>query len=496
MLQHWFGMIPFFGEALMSSAYLFGLFLALLLGERWESICPGQAMDALALALILTGLASVAIQCMQWLEVRNQWLSDAGMINWQIWINESVGARPYANLGQPNQLATLLLWSLLGSAWYVQRRRIGVVVGVLLALYLLFGLALTQSRTGWLGALAILAAVWFWAYLWRSRWVPITVTSLCICFAAMALLLILKADLSIPIGEWTPEQKSRIETGIRPAAWKMFADAALARPWFGYGWDQTSVAFLEVAQRHPPLQSLFSYSHNLFLDLALWCGIPLALLLILTLCTWVIRLVRQVKSGETLIKVLFIAVIGIHAMLEFPLYYAFFLLPVGMIAGTLSGELRRLSYLQSSRATLLSFAVVATILYGLIVKDYLTEVEPNFQAMRFESARIGALPIAEPPDVIVLTHVREWLRLARFQPRAGMLESEVEWVRDVANKYPMPDSLYKIAETYALNGQPDQASIWLSKAHRVCSESNWAVLEASWRRAAKIDPRLAMVKLP
>ena len=50
------------------------------------------------------------------------------------------GGRVIANLGQPNQLATLLLWGVLAFWWAYLHQRIGAAVAVLAVAFLLLGL--------------------------------------------------------------------------------------------------------------------------------------------------------------------------------------------------------------------------------------------------------------------------------------------------------------------------------------------------------------------
>ncbi len=497
ILQHLFGLLPFIGEAWMATAYLLGLLLALHTGALWEASSPGQAMDALALSLGVAGVLSVGIQLMQWLNVGNLWLSGDGGIGWRVWIVDFAGGRPYANLSQPNMLGTLLLWSVLSAAWGVYRRIFGVATGVMLALFLLFGVALTQSRTAWLGVATLVAASWYWPRSWSSRWTPVVVSMLGAFFAIVTVLLVLGVDGAYQLGAWEMES-SRVEAGLRPAAWWLFMDAALAEPWFGYGWSQGMVAQLAVAENHPRLFGVFSHAHNLFLDLVLWCGIPIGLLVSVLLVLWCIDKFRRVKAAGDAIALLFLAVIGIHAMLEFPLHHAYFLLPAGVIAGTLDarlGETLKMK-VKVGRTPVLVLGVAAAMLLAVIFRDYIGRIEPNFQAMRFESQRIGNLPKAEAPDVLVLTHLREWLRLARFEPHAGMSDQDIRWLSGVAQRNPTPLNLLKLAKVMAINGRPQEAARWLLKARQVVAAGHWQEIQSDWSIASKSDPRMAAIPLP
>ena len=149
------GMMPIAGNLWISLAYLAGLLMALLSGARWESSTPGQLGDGLFLAIGIAALLSVGLQLQQWLQLDGI----------QLWTMGGGPSRPHANFGQPNQLATFLLWGLLASGWGLIRKYIGIRTALLTALYLLFGIALTGSRTAWLGVALLVGACLLWRRL-------------------------------------------------------------------------------------------------------------------------------------------------------------------------------------------------------------------------------------------------------------------------------------------------------------------------------------------
>jgi len=105
-VQFFWGVLPFAGQAWISSAYLLGFLFALLIGARWEQADSSQLGHALFIAIGIAAIASVGLQLYTWLE-----LTDSGVMG--MWSLGATGSRPYANLGQPNQLATLLVWGLI-----------------------------------------------------------------------------------------------------------------------------------------------------------------------------------------------------------------------------------------------------------------------------------------------------------------------------------------------------------------------------------------------
>lgn len=484
-LQYVFGLVPMAGTAWISSAYLLGLSLALLIGAHWESSSPGQLANGLFLAIGMAAVLSVGLQLHQWLELGGMELLDMG---------GGLG-RPHANLGQPNQLGTFLLWGLLAAAWGLLRERIGVWTALLLAVYLLFGLALTGSRTAWVAVLLLVAASWLWRRLWTHPRLPWIATGLGLYFFVCVVGLgwlhhVSQGNLQPDLNDFT-----RMSGDVRSLAWAAFIDAAWQRPFFGYGWSQVPLAQMAVATEHPYLQGVFTSSHNLFLDLVLWCGIPLGLLVSVALLGWFWKRLRAVNSAENAVLLLFLLVVANHAMLELPLQFAYFLLPAGMVMGALNTRLDAPPLMRLGRWVSFVLWLAATTLLALIIRDY-ARVQPSFQTLRMEWQGFKMTRQWGPPDVLLLTQWREYIRYARFEPRAGLNEDELDWMRNVTGLFPNLVFFHKLATALALNQHPDEASMWLKRMCKVVPESQCLAAKGTWAKQALKHPEIAAIPWP
>ena len=482
-LQHAAGMMVFAGNTWISIAYLTGLLLALLTGAKWELQNPGQLADGLFLAIALASIASVGLQLHQWLQLDTL----------EMWIMPDNFGRPFANFGQPNQLGTFLLWGMLALGWGVLRHYVGRASAVLISAFLLFGLALTQSRTAWLAVALLVVAAFLWRNRWPSRWVPAVIVLMALYFY-LCVFYVGKISQLLLIDRVEFLNADRISGDARPAIWRLFVDAAWQRPWEGYGWNQVVLGQFEVALDHPSLHSMFGHSHNLFLDLILWCGIPVGLLASCLLVLWLWRRIRAVRDAEEAVLVLFLLVVANHAMLELPLHYAYVLLPVGLIAGALNARQVATTVFTTGRWPFAAVWTVSVLLLGLIVRDY-SRVEPGYQLLRYEWAQIKTDP-GKPPDVLLLTQWREFIRLARFEPTPGMSQSDLEWMRDVTRIHPGAGPFQKMATALALNGRPEEARKWLQLLCKMTPESQCALVGRVWAKMAELDPRIAAVPWP
>lgn len=484
-VQYCFGLVMMSGVGWISTIYLIGFLLALLTGAQWESASHGQLADGLFFAIGIAGLLSVGLQLHQWLAL--------DLLN--IWSMGGGHGRPFANFGQPNNLGTFLVWSLLAVAWGVVRKRVGVWTALFIAVYLLFGLALTQSRTAWVAVVILVGASWFWRRLWADQRLPWFVTGLGLYFVACVISIawlnqFFLLTLSSDVGDVV-----RVSNEQRPAVWALFIDAALQRPWFGYGWNQVALAQLTAALDHPSLHILFSHSHNLFLDLMLWCGIPLGLFVSICLMRWFWLRFWAVRCAEDAVLLLFLLVVGNHSMLELPLHHAYFLLPAGLVMGCLNVRLGVRHILVAGRWSIAAVWLVSVLLLALLIRDYM-RVEDSYKALRFEWAHIKTDIRGEPPDVLLLTPWREFIRLARFEPSSGMSVKDLDWMREVASTYPSTGALHKLAAALAINHHPDEAQLWLRKICKIVPESQCNAVKVAWEKQSLGNTGMAAVSWP
>lgn len=480
-VQYGAGQLPFAGQAWTAAVYTLGLLLAVLMGARWEEMKPEQAVNGILLAIGASSIISVGLQLQQWLRLDGL----------EIWTIGMGGTRPFANLGQPNQLATLLTWGLIACAWGALKGKIRQPIALLMSIFLLFGIVLTQSRTAWICITLAVVATWLWRDLWKNKSTLWIVACLAAFFALMVMVLPYMTAYLVPGVALRPLEAA--SGRLRLDAYQLFIDAAAHSPLWGYGWLQLPKAQILFADNHPNLQGFFIHAHNLFLDLILWCGIPIGLVVSIALVLWLAHSWHQIKSPQDALLLLFIVAIGVHAMLELPLHYAYFLLPTGLVIGILNVRLKK-KVAAVTPAWPVGILLASTIiLFSSVVWDYM-KVEANFLAFRFEVARVGTQPIGTPPDVLVLTHLREFIKMARDQPHLDMTSDEIEWMRAVSYAFPSRSNLFNVAKALALNNRPTEANDWLRKIKNTMSADEFKELEDVWTVQTKQFPVLAKVK--
>jgi hypothetical protein len=114
-------------------------------------------------------------------------------------------------------------------------------------------------------------------------------------------------------------------------------------------------------------QGLFSHAHNLALHLLGETGIAGALVIFVPVVIWLLDLRKVAINGSWWWLLALLAVIGIHSMLEFPLWYAYFLGPAAILVGLGAQRVIRVRFPGTLRLTVASCIVAGSLhLFGVL----------------------------------------------------------------------------------------------------------------------------------
>lgn len=452
-LQWTGGLIAYSGDALIISLFLVGVGVAWYLGAH-TAFVAGERDSQLILGatlMVFAACASSLVAVLQWLGL------DEGM---RLFVAERGSNRPYANLAQPNLLATLLIMGVVFAYLLYLRQRIRTWLLLVITTGLSFGLIATESRAGLLSAFCL--GIFFLVRAkseWRfGQWRVV---------ATWWGLLLLLANLWRPLNELLGlNQTRRIDYAAadgRLAIWKQVITGISEAPWFGYGWRQTILA-QKVGVEYVPGEFPTDYAHNAGLDLLAWLGLPLGILLILFGTWWVLRTIRNLNSPTDFLLFAVTIPFLVHSMLEFPFAYAFFLFLISWIFGFLHARQMPWKY-QVMEATakvkkltpivgLLGFAVLCC----LVTREYFA-AEEDFRVMRFEMRKVGSRPFDyQAPRLVLLTQLDELLKMGRLDPKRGMPSTEIERLRIASSSKHWYLLNMKYVIVLGLNGKPDEAT--------------------------------------
>lgn len=458
LLQWAAGLIVFRGDAWLASGYLVAFALAIVVGGHRPGAETLDTGKVVLRSLLIAALVSALLMLAQ----------AAGLDQATGWIASPPDvARPAAHVGQPNNAATLLvcgLASLLGLA--VPGNRANRLAAIAAAACLLAALAMTQSRAGLLGLLVIGVAgiTRSQAFLCSRRRAALLLTAALAWWAAcwVAWLVLIPHLFAT-----TADVASRLTGGVRTVHWHTMWEAIAHKPWWGWGWQQVAAAQAGHAASQPASGEPLQYAHNLFLDLAVWNGLPVAVLTAGLAGLWVVRTYRTALSNVPVSLLLCVLAMAVHAMFELPHGYLLFLVPLGLAVGALSRP-----FVIGMKAGVLAWALALVLGTGLFItaRDYLL-LEQAWQDHRFQVAAIAGYQTLEPvPDVIVLDQLRGLVAAARIQPGVATPAEELQLLRTVAERYPSWGNVLRYALSRMAVGDQrgaEQALLWMRQTQPV-----------------------------
>lgn len=252
----------------------------------------------------------------------------------------NMAGRAVGNLRQPNHFSTLLVFAAAGLAWLGARRRLRPGVAALGVALCIGGIVLTASRTGMV-AMVFLTA---WGVLDRRlpRTLRVTLVAAPLLYGAWwgGMWLLAHADRTVAFAGETRLHDSSDISSSRFKIWANVLSLIQQHPWWGVGYGEFNLAWTLTPFPNRPA-AFFDHTHNVVLQWAVELGLPAAIVLsVLALWGWW-SLVRPGSEGERQTgepatvgaAAVIVTTAGLHSLLEYPLWYSYFLLPTAFAWG-------------------------------------------------------------------------------------------------------------------------------------------------------------------
>jgi len=466
LLQSALGMMAYFDQALLYLLYLLLALLLMMLGSRLRD-CFGIEKLAVMLAvfLLIGAESSALIGVLQ--HYRWHTLLDSVVV---VKVSSSV----YGNLAQPNHFANYIAMGLISLGLLFQRRKLPVAFVVLLAIPLLLVMTLSGSRSSWLYLLMMSALAW-----WSGRRMPELRPLLRYCLLLLAGFAVMHLVVQLPFmkgaGSTNTNTMQRMfgdtaSGGIRAylwhEAWLIFRQS----PWLGAGFGQFAWQHFQLGPllRQTNITGLYNNAHNLIFQLAAEAGIAGLAVLFAALGVWLHGLRRATLGVAHWWGYAVLGVLGIHSLLEYPLWYAYFLAVAAILLGALDETRYRLELRNVGR-----MSVLAMLLLGLLS---LLQLKSGYQQLKstlairpvsgnvaeaFERTRNGLIAaeggtlLSPYADLFMSSYVE--VNADRLQPKLALNSKVIRFI-------PIAQVVYRQAFLLAQNGQFEQAKQTLGQA--------------------------------
>lgn len=488
-VQYAAGISLFAGDAWLSSIYLAGLLMAVIVGYGSgcaEGLDTSHRIDGLMHCLWLAAFLSAAIGLTQWLSLEE-------FLGVYI-VHADAGARAMGNIGQPNQLATLLIMGMAAYLIVFERRIIGQFTFLVGICFLTLVLILAQSRTGMLSVLVVTVFL-----IWKTHKGLTCLSSGAVLwwmfgFVLGTLLLPYLAEYLLMIEVRSLRSGDPVSQRIR--MWQQIAHAVAQSPWTGYGWNQTPTAHAAGAVAYPG-DVTYTNAHNIVMDLLAWNGFPLGLLLSGIIAYWFVSRMFACRSMESVVAMACLLPVAVHSMFEYPFAYSYFLISAGFLIGIVESSIGASRNFIVDRRWLGVLLTVWVSTGGYLVYEYL-RIEADFQVTRFENLRVGQTPEHYVvPTVRLMTHLAAMLRASRQIAAPGMTSAEIENLRRVSERFPYGALRFRYALALALNGNPGEASHQMAILKGMYGKIYYAACKDELRRMeTEKYPQLVSVMTP
>ena len=488
-MQYVTGISLFAGDALMSSLYLCGLLGAAFVGFslcRYEASQVQRGITGLMHCLWIAATLSGAIGLAQWFNVD-------GPLGMYV-VQSDLGDRAMGNLGQANQLATLLLMGIVAYSFVYERGIIGRLVFYTGIGFLTIVLVLSQSRAGMLSVVALAAFL-----IWKSKTVQLRISPKVIAIWVFSFSL---GTLLLPyLSEALLMPSVRKLTAAGPVSerwqmWQQVTYAVFQSPWVGYGWNQTPTAHAASAIALPGSMT-YTNAHNFVMDMLAWNGLPLGLLLTGAIAYWFVTRALGARRVDAVYAMACLLPIAMHSMLEYPFAYAYFLIASGFMVGVVEAAALPAKTIEFNGRWVWGFLGLWVSVSSYLAYEYFL-IEEDFRVVRFENLRIGVTPQEyEVPHVWLASHMAAMLKAARQIAQPDMPAENIENLRKVSERFAYGAVRFRYAQALALNGNPNEASHQMAIIRGMYGKFYYAGCKEELRRLqTEKYPQLAKIVLP
>jgi O-antigen ligase len=336
------------------------VYLALLLVAY---VCGGQSRERALPELISCGLLFAALL-----------QSLAGLIQLAGWnpgglVMQKLYLQAFGNLGQANHYGDLLFLGLASLGFLHGRNRLSVPVMLVLAGWLALAAAASASRSVWLYTFVfVVLGLWTqWRGDTQARQTGRALLVVAV-FSVMAQVLVGYGHILDVFGVTSSLDRAGDagSNGQRLYNWHSAWLAIQQHPWLGQGPGSFYKASIDAMFVTAPASypKFAEHAHNLPLNLAAEFGLPMALLLCGTLACWALRHLLRPASAISTWALACVGLVAAHSMVEYPLWYLYFIVPVGLCMGAADADDAKLPRLRVPQA--LAIAVCVAGVAGLV----------------------------------------------------------------------------------------------------------------------------------
>jgi len=446
------------------------MFAAWRTGQGLSTDERADIVDAVAIAFLAAGLLGTLAQWVQVFHMEDQMF---GLVSEYFY---GTNRRLWGNLNQPNHQATIHGLGLVAAIWLARRDKLGFPAWLAAMLLLESGIVLSGSRTGLVHiGLAAVYALIAAAMARRQPRGPNPMNRAPGLILAAGLLVVGIVVLQPVIKaagqafDWqlfdaVAQLKAGDQVSARGALWAHALAMFRAHPLFGVGYGEFGWMQFQQMSQLRVIAEMSLHAHNAILDLLAKTGLIGTAGVGILLLGWFWRVVRDrlwraasAERPQTVVILVWLAMVGAHSMLEYPLHYLYVFLPFCFLLAWLEpsgfGKIRIPRTM--SMLTGVGFVILSAVVLVTLWQDY-----RRIEAREYASdERRDSLPM--PRHWFRQHALSEATERAVITPdnAAGLLPEHIA----ALHLLPTPNLIGRTAWLLALTGETDRARLWMER---------------------------------
>jgi O-antigen ligase len=467
MFQFLVGRISHFDHMMLLSLYFLFAALLMMLGQvlRVELGLP-TLVTVLAVFLLIGAELNTLAGVLQ-------------HYRWNTFLNPVVTAKTsyavYGNTAQPNHYANYLALGMISLGLLYMRLSMRIWQVVLLASPMLFVMALSGSRSSWL---YLMFAVGL-AFLWQRRDKALRP----LLYYSLALLLgfgLMQFVVQIPwlagaTGSVTSAERLFNDSGsgaIRLHLWREAALIFSQFPLIGAGFGQFAFQHLQLAAdlHNPGISGLYNNAHNLVMQIAAEAGLAGLVILLGTSGMWLWHATAR-NAQFTLYHwwgYAILAVLGIHGLLEYPLWYSYFIGVAAVMLGIFDASSYRLELRNLGRASVAMMLVLGAVSLLQVFQDY-KRLENALKMRGMAVKERSLIPRVQEEFMVVinsplLSSYAKMFIATTMEISAENLKDKLNLNESVLHFIPIGPVVYHQALLLAWSDEPEKAKTQMEQA--------------------------------
>jgi hypothetical protein len=371
--------------------------------------------------------------------------------------------RVYGNLGQWNHLADYVSLGVVSAVYLTAQRTIPPWMAGGILLLLLVVLNLSGTRMVWIYLIAAGALGWAFSFKTGTRQLRDVRHWMAMCLAAFIVVQIISSLLAVDahlntVGARTLTESAGFQTRTR--MWLAATMMATDSPLFGVGSGNYAWHLVQLSPRLPAGldMGVTDNAHNVFFHVAAEFGLP-GVLLCAGVAVWWLH--EQLKADLTLERwwiIATIVIIAAHSLVEYPLWYSYFLCVFAVNVGASSERTLCFKSMHLNRLAIAAATVLAVWAFVVLLIDY-RKVE---QLPR--GASETTKPIAPLSELVMAAYQRSvFAPIVELGLSRAMLlddsdlEAKLQLNEKVMRQLPVPDVVYRHSLLLVLAGENQAA---------------------------------------